>query len=87
MHSIPHAIGIIWNIKAVTEWKYHLTVIIIIWIVFEITGFVGGRNFYSMHAIVFPVANTQYYFQSFFFLIGCILISLDLIDWNNITGC
>lgn len=66
MHSIPHAIGIIWNIKAVTEWKYHLTVIIIIWIVFEITGFVGGRNFYYMHAIVFPVANTQYYFQSFF---------------------
>lgn len=44
----------------------HLTVIKMIWIVFAIAGFVGGRNFYYMHAIVFPVANTQYYFEFYF---------------------
>lgn len=57
MYLIFYVIGIIWNIKVVMEWKYYLIVIIIIWIVFEIIGFVGGRNFYYMYVIVFFVVN------------------------------
>lgn len=57
MYLIFYVIGIIWNIKVVIEWKYYLIVIIIIWIVFEIIGFVGGRNFYYMYVIVFFVVN------------------------------
>lgn len=57
MYLIFYVIGIIWNIKVVMEWKYYLIVIIIIWIVFEIIGFVGGRNFYYMYVIVFFMVN------------------------------
>lgn len=57
MYLIFYVFGIIWNIKVVMEWKYYLIVIIIIWIVFEIIGFVGGRNFYYMYVIVFFVVN------------------------------
>lgn len=57
MYLIFYVIGIIWNIKVVMEWKYYLIVIMIIWIVFEIIGFVGGRNFYYMYVIVFFVVN------------------------------
>lgn len=57
MYLVFYVFEIIWNIKVVMEWKYYLIVIIIIWIVFEIIGFVGGRNFYYMYVIVFFVVN------------------------------